>query len=88
MVYQKPHPFDELNGVRKAGVVVERSLIDPARMDVEQPRVAGGTEASIAAQPASAREGTTTSRIAAATASSLPSRARKRMKTESCMEGS
>ena len=44
MIYQQPNLREELHGVRKSGVVVEGGFIDPARMDVEQPRIAGGAE--------------------------------------------
>jgi hypothetical protein len=80
MVDQRGHPFHEPNRMRQRGVQIERGLDDPARMDVEQPRVAGRGEAVDPETPASARDGASTSTIAAATLACSPSRAWKRAK--------
>jgi hypothetical protein len=40
MVDQRLDPLNELRRTREAGVKVERRLIDPARMEVKEPRIA------------------------------------------------
>jgi len=44
MVDQRFDPFHEPHGMRKLGVEVERSFVDPARVDVEQPGIARGAK--------------------------------------------
>jgi hypothetical protein len=44
MIYQWLHSFDKARRVWKLGMNVERSFIDPARVDVEQTRISRGTK--------------------------------------------
>jgi hypothetical protein len=44
MIYQWLHSFDKARGVWKLGMNVERSFIDPARVDVKQARISRATK--------------------------------------------
>src|SRR5438552_1497266 len=43
MIDQRLDTFEEAHGVRQFGMGFERRLVDPARVDPEQPRIANGT---------------------------------------------
>jgi hypothetical protein len=75
VVDQRLHALDEAHRMRQAGVMLERRFVSPARMDVEQSRVANRSKAWMLRQPGSSLEGATVSRSASATAPSLPGRA-------------
>jgi hypothetical protein len=75
MIDQLRHAFDESHCVRQGGVNLERFLVRPVGVDVEQLRIAIERKAWMLRQPASLREGARTSFNACITASSFPAMA-------------
>jgi hypothetical protein len=44
VVNQQLHLFDKLHGVRLLDVIIERGLVYPVRVNVEQPRIPNGAK--------------------------------------------